>query len=326
MCEFCDTIYSSSIILPRKAIKDWLNSQTLSEFQKNAESLFPDDKNRQLVHIKRLQEQHFEQFMFQQLTLTMNGTQNETKNGSNHESPLLRDGHRHVSYHSTLIPSTSVKRDDNYNPNLNMNSLKQALEPTNMTYEGSGSAQAIQRDDSVDRKNSEFTTIEAPQMWTKDNIKEFKESAKSNGGMMTINHGDIVTIRVPTFPEGSSISWEFATDSYDIAFGLSFQWMENPGDQVSIHYPDSDDDDDSVEESVVPIGHDPENGNQESESNAEDDSSVDIIPTHRRESHEHVFYGSHSYPGNGVYYFRFDNTYSFFRSKNLYYKIYYNKE
>lgn len=51
-----------------------------------------------------------------------------------------------------------------------------------------------------------------------------------------------------------------------------------------------------------------------------------IIPIYRRDSHEEVFAGSHSYPGKGVYLFKFDNSYSLWRSKTLYYRVYYTKE
>ena len=51
-----------------------------------------------------------------------------------------------------------------------------------------------------------------------------------------------------------------------------------------------------------------------------------IIPIYRRDSHEEVFAGSHSYPGKGVYVLKFDNSYSLWRSKTVYYRVYYTKE
>ncbi len=38
---------------------------------------------------------------------------------------------------------------------------------------------------------------------------------------------------------------------------------------------------------------------------------------------QEVYAGSHSYPGQGVYLLKFDNTYSLWRSKTLYYRVYY---
>ena len=67
-----------------------------------------------------------------------------------------------------------------------------------------------------------------------------------------------------------------------------------------------------------------------------------IVPIYRRDCHNEVtknckqtadtkckqiFYqvyaGTHSYPGRGVYLLKFDNTYSLWRSKTLYYRYFY---
>ena len=50
-----------------------------------------------------------------------------------------------------------------------------------------------------------------------------------------------------------------------------------------------------------------------------------IIPIYRRDSHEEVYAGSHAYPGKGVYLLKFDNSYSLWRSKTLYYRVYYTR-
>ena len=51
----------------------------------------------------------------------------------------------------------------------------------------------------------------------------------------------------------------------------------------------------------------------------------EIIPVYRRDSHEEVYCGSHMYPGQGVYLLKFDNSYSLWRSKTVYYRIYYSQ-
>ncbi|KAG0722471.1 Golgi resident protein GCP60 [Chionoecetes opilio] len=50
-----------------------------------------------------------------------------------------------------------------------------------------------------------------------------------------------------------------------------------------------------------------------------------IIPVYRRDCYEEVYAGSHSYPGTGVYLLKFDNSYSLWRSKTLYYRVYYTR-
>lgn len=50
-----------------------------------------------------------------------------------------------------------------------------------------------------------------------------------------------------------------------------------------------------------------------------------IVPIYRRDCHEEVYAGSHNYPRNGIYLLKFDNSYSLWRSKNLYYRVYYTR-
>ena len=51
----------------------------------------------------------------------------------------------------------------------------------------------------------------------------------------------------------------------------------------------------------------------------------EIIPVYRRDCHDEVYCGSHAYPGRGVYLLKFDNSYSLWRSKTLYYRVYYSR-
>jgi hypothetical protein len=50
-----------------------------------------------------------------------------------------------------------------------------------------------------------------------------------------------------------------------------------------------------------------------------------IVPVYRRDCQEEVYAGSHVYPGQGVYLLKFDNSYSLWRSKTLYYRVYYTR-
>ena len=106
-------------------------------------------------------------------------------------------------------------------------------------------------------------------MWTRKDIREFKESICKEGkdSIIKIGHGETVTVgfvllsiiiysyvnrndfikkvRVPTVDDGSCLFWEFATDSYDVGFGLFFEWTKSPSEQqVSVHISDSEDEDD----------------------------------------------------------------------------------
>lgn len=50
-----------------------------------------------------------------------------------------------------------------------------------------------------------------------------------------------------------------------------------------------------------------------------------IVPIYRRDCHNEVYAGSHAYPGEGVYLLKFDNSYSMWRSKTLYYRVFYTR-
>ncbi|VDP92570.1 unnamed protein product [Echinostoma caproni] len=110
-------------------------------------------------------------------------------------------------------------------------------------------------------------------------------------------------VRVPAYPSGTSIVWEFATDDYDIAFGLFFEWS-TPSELAPTEPHGRGVGSQTQEAAICPL--------------------VDeIIPVYRRKSHEEVYCGSHVYPGLGTYLFKFDNSYSLWRSKTLYYRVYY---
>ena len=58
-----------------------------------------------------------------------------------------------------------------------------------------------------------------------------------------VGHGETVTVRVPTHSEGNALFWEFATDGYDVAFGLFFEWTDTDEKEISVHISDSEDED-----------------------------------------------------------------------------------
>lgn len=52
-----------------------------------------------------------------------------------------------------------------------------------------------------------------------------------------------MTVRVPTHEGGSCLYWEFATDSYDIGFGVYFEWGKSSTNEVQVQVCDSEDED-----------------------------------------------------------------------------------
>ena len=55
-------------------------------------------------------------------------------------------------------------------------------------------------------------------------------------------------MRVPTHEDGSCLFWEFATDYYDIGFGVYFEWTIAPSNTVSVHVSESSDEEELEEE------------------------------------------------------------------------------
>ena len=159
-------------------------------------------------------------------------------------------------------------------------------------------------------------------------IIEFKDTIRKEEGeaIIKIGHGETVTVRVPTHIDGRSLYWEFATDSYDIGFGLFFEWVDPEDTQVTVHISDSEEE----EEEYVTDEDNPENdGDAESGGRGllvdNGPPTSCIIPIYRRDCHEEVYAGSHTYPRQGIYQLKFDNSYSLWRSKTLYYRVYYTR-
>lgn len=100
--------------------------------------------------------------------------------------------------------------------------------------------------------------------------------------------------------------WEFATESYDLGFGVSFEWT----------LPSSE---------AVVIKHDDEETGENKDSEKSKLRVDEILPSLRRPCSDEVMVGSHLYPGRGVYLLKFDNSYSLLRSKTLFYRVYYTR-
>ncbi|KAE9524936.1 hypothetical protein AGLY_014986 [Aphis glycines] len=88
-------------------------------------------------------------------------------------------------------------------------------------------------------------TLFPASMWTRKDIDEFKANLIREGGeaVIKVNHGETVTVRVPTAEGGNCVFWEFATDGHDIGFGVYFEWVKPSTSQVSVHVSESEDDD-----------------------------------------------------------------------------------
>uniref|UniRef100_A0A8C6ZYN4 Acyl-CoA binding domain containing 3 n=1 Tax=Nothoprocta perdicaria TaxID=30464 RepID=A0A8C6ZYN4_NOTPE len=172
--------------------------------------------------------------------------------------------------------------------------------------------------------NNSVPVIAAPSMWTRPQIKDFKEKIRQDAdSVITVGRGEVVTVRVPTHEEGSYLFWEFATDNYDIGFGVYFEWTDSPNTAVSVHVSESSDDEDEEEGKMLIYVN--ISVKLWSVSALKQRQTYEIVPVYRRDCHEEVYAGSHQYPGRGVYLLKFDNSYSLWRSKTVYYRVYYTR-
>lgn len=273
--------------LQRRQIQDALNQQTYYQFKLYAEQQYPGNPEQQGVLIRQLQEQHYHQYMQQlrQNQLVIEDQASEKNNVSTEETQ--KEEHKETSETAPLNEEDSDEQQDDWPP------------------------------------------ITPAEMWTREGVEEFKETIRREAGdaVIKVGHGETVTVRVPTHEDGSCLFWEFATDGYDIGFGVYFEWSKPDTNQVSVHISESEDDDD--EEDDYESREDLETGVMNDSVGPDYKPSAPpisvIVPIYRRDSQEEIYAGSHRYPGQGVYLLKFDNSYSLWRSKTLYYRVYYTR-
>ncbi|XP_067311417.1 Golgi resident protein GCP60 [Pseudorasbora parva] len=270
-----------------------LNAQTAVQFQQYAKQQCPDNPDDQQLLIRQLQEQHYQQYVHQALRLQQVASkkQLEDSNATQTSEDLLAP----VSKEAVAI----------CNPKSQSNSLEKKEQTDsksfNLFVEGI----------------TDEAHIIAPSMWTRPQIKEFKEKVMhEEESVIRVGHGEVLTVRVPTHQDGSHLFWEFATDYYDIGFGLYFEWKDLTIPTSSNNEGEATTD---TNEGTAPA---------ESEKPTEQGRRPlvnEVVPVSRRDSHEEVYAGSHQYPGQGVHLLKFDNSYSLWRPKLVYYRVYYTR-
>lgn len=317
-------------------IRAALNQQTAIQFQQYAESQIPKNKEQQLELIAQLQEQHFQQYMQQVYQQQLLHQQQQFMQMQSMTQKIDND------------ESQSTVPNMNNNNNINNNDTeeepgaghKEKEEPVNVTPvapETEEEEQTEKDEGEIEEEGEEPSTeigengelsdlppLAAASIWTRKDPQELKASLKNEKDcILKVGSGETVTVRVPTHEDGSCLFWEFTTDNYDIGFGIYFEWTVAPSNTVSVHISDSSDEEELDEEEDA-NKTDPEVG-MPSNPKPNRPPTDEILPVYRRDSHEEIFCGSHSYPGRGVYLLKFDNSYSLWRSKTLYYRVYYTR-
>ncbi|KAH8273357.1 hypothetical protein KR018_006837, partial [Drosophila ironensis] len=316
--------------LQRRQLQDALNKQTYQQFKLYAEKQFPGNPEQQAVLIHQLQREHYHQYM-QQLHL-QNQNQNQNQNQSQNPNPNASHSEGDNNNGSPeLGQAMEALNLSDLDAQPGLEELEQGAQGYEPEHEQDHQQQQLQQSgDNGDY--DDYVMIRPAKIWTRPDIEQFKTevSAGDGDGVITIGHGDTVTVRVPTNMNGKCIFWEFATDNYDIGFGIYFEWAKPVSNEVTVHVSDSDEDEDCVDEDYLSTTEDLESGSIGQEHGspvvAPPKAPISIVvPIYRRECYNEVYVGSHSYPGEGVYLLKFDNSYSIWRSKTLYYRVYYER-
>lgn len=252
-----------------KAIHKNLCRQTYNQFKQYAQSQNPNDPLKQREMLATLQEQYFQQYVSQ-----MNPDIASSRKGKSHtkseensfqagppppldfqagvagpapvqapasaptpapapgpipEPPTKISERALWAYYNEEIDTSEAYEDEDLDDDDECsNPARSPLRETEITYE----------------------PLEAPLTWTKRGHSEFKESLVDDkqGGAYVVNQGILLTIQVPTYPDGRFIYWEFATDDYDIGFGVDFIYDFNLKEPLSIStYERFDEDEDEDE-------------------------------------------------------------------------------
>lgn len=214
----------------RRQIQDALNQQTYYQFKIYAEQQYPGNPEQQGVLIRQLQEQHYHQYMQQlhqnQLVIE---DQNEEEEEKEKEKKAKKKSVQSESQSETVTRNDDEDDDDDDDDNK---------DDTN---------ENVNDEDSDDMED--WPPITPAEMWTRKGVEEFKQTIRRETGdaVIKVGHGETVTVRVPTHEDGTCLFWEFATDGYDIGFGVYFEWSKPETNQVSVYISESEEDEDEEE-------------------------------------------------------------------------------
>ncbi|XP_006797140.1 Golgi resident protein GCP60 isoform X2 [Neolamprologus brichardi] len=299
-----------------------LNAQTAVQFQQYAAQQYPNSPEQQMSLIRQLQEQHYQQYM-QQLYQVQLAQQQAALQKQQQSDSMVQGTLESSSFHTgEPIPASSAgplcaasPQTGEEAPTINGGQSDSYSESMDREPEPEPAEEVSENGPLLESP----PVIAAPSMWTRPQIKDFKEKIRQDAdSVITVGRGEVVTVRVPTHEDGSYLFWEFATDYYDIGFGVFFEWTDAASASVSVHVSESSEEDEDDE-------GEPTSEEEKAKKEAGKPQVDEIVPVYRRDCHEEVYAGSHQYPGRGVYLLKFDNSYSLWRSKSVYYRVYYTR-
>ncbi|KAF5888769.1 Golgi resident protein GCP60-like isoform X1, partial [Clarias magur] len=210
-----------------------LNAQTAVQFQQYAAQQYPDSPEQQLILIRQLQEQHYQQYMQQLYQVQL--AQQQAALQKQQEDAIVLSKLEASETSAFSLGEDAPTVNGQAESSVDSIDREAELEPAEEVTENGPTADSP-------------PVIAAPSMWTRPQIKDFKEKIRQDvDSVITVGRGEVVTVRVPTHEEGSYLFWEFATDHYDIGFGVFFEWTDSTNASVSVHVSESSDEDEDEE-------------------------------------------------------------------------------
>ncbi|KAG0722470.1 Golgi resident protein GCP60 [Chionoecetes opilio] len=184
---------------------------------------------KQAVLIRQLQDQHYQQYMQQVYQQQLLLQQQQQQQAQDRQENHLQDA-------------------DGVNGQGGPDSHTDGGDESPVPAEN-GRDSEEEGDSEEDEEDDTCQNVAPASMWTRRDIQDFKESIKNEGGdsVIKVGHGETVTVRVPTHEDGTCLFWEFATDSYDIGFGVYFEWTKDSSNVVSVHISESEDEEEEEE-------------------------------------------------------------------------------
>lgn len=213
--------------MQKRHLQDALNQQTFHQFKAYAEKQYPGNPEQQALLIRQLQNEHYHQYMQQLHAQVVIDNVDNMKRSTDDELGAVASP-----------PTGTVSTDSDYAGTIAGITKSISQLPTN------------DQDCDSDNGSGDYPVVSPASMWTRPDIQQFKQevSAGKGDGVIRVGHGDTVTVRVPTHDGGSCLFWEFATDSYDVGFGVYFEWGKPMSTEVSVHISESDEDDDALDD------------------------------------------------------------------------------
>ena len=201
-------------------MKEALKKQTFYQFQSYAQQQYPNDSAAQEQLIKSLEELHYQQFV--QQIMQFQGQQQLAE-----PTDDLANGLQQLNLNrDPADPATASATENGLSGDLNrqLGKMNQQDYANNQRHlvdqndseldESEEETEDEQSEADTDNESAGYDNYEgksvqvaSPQMWCKKIIRQFKESISIDSGdcVIKVGHGETLTIRVPTVPEGRAL-------------------------------------------------------------------------------------------------------------------------